>query len=402
MKNHNTIKKTITITITALLLLSSCATTNPAPAAPATTNPATAPTPPANQTEPTTTPAPPPGAPGEPPAADAQPAPKTAIDYIGREITIPDRVDTLACLYAYIGQVVVLLDGGEKLRAVVAGNQRDELLLRRVPGIADMPVPYNSGSINIETLLNVNPDVTLIRYATASSPGELEKLERAGLTYAVVDFYNIEQQKNSVRLVGDILGKEERAEKYITYYENTLDLIKNRTAAIPDEEKLSVYHSVNEVVRTNHANEISYYILDIIGCINVAEGFGNMEIGGSLNVNVEQIYLWDPDVVIANEPAAVAYFKTNEAFSGLRAVREGKVYQLPVGASRWGHPGSIETPIAALYIAKLLYPAYFEDIDIRKEITSFYQEFWEIDLDEEELDSIISGIGMREPKDGRQ
>ena len=326
----------------------------------------------------------------------------TVVDYLEREIILPERIDSVACMYAYIGQVVVLLGGGDKITAAVAGMQRDELLLRKVPGIAEMPVPFRSSSINIESLLAVNPDITLIRYATAANPGELEKLERTGLIYAVVDYYNIEQQKASIKLVGDIIGRTEQAERYIEYYDSTLELIESRTSGIPDKDRVSVYHSVNEVVRTNHSNEISFYILQAVGCINVSEGFSDMGLGGSLNVNVEQIYLWDPDIVIANESAAVEYLKTNEAFSGLRAVREGKIYQLPVGASRWGHPGSVETPIAALYIAKLLYPEYFEDIDIRKEIYDFYNEFWEITLDEEDIDSIISGVGMREPKDGRQ
>ena len=38
---------------------------------------------------------------------------------------------------------------------------------------------------------------------------------------------------------------------------------------------------------------------------------------------------------------------------------EGSVYQLPVGISRWAHPGSVESPIAALYIAQLFKSASF-------------------------------------------
>ncbi|MCL1829458.1 MAG: ABC transporter substrate-binding protein [Oscillospiraceae bacterium] len=337
---------------------------------------------------------------GIPPADVRNDMKVTVTDFTGREMTVPDRVDSVACLYAYIGQAVVLLDGGDKLSAVVAGMQRDELLMRKVPHIAEMPVPFRASAINIESLMGIKPDVTLIRYETAANPGEIENLEKSGLFYAVVDYRDIEQQKASIKLVGDIIGKTENAEKYLDYYDKTLDLIRSRTAGIPDDKRVSVYHSVNEVVRTNHPNEISYYVLEAVGCVNTAKDFNTAELGGKLYVNVEQIYLWDPDVVIANEAEAVEYFRTNEAFEGLRAVRENRVYQLPVGASRWGHPGSIETPIAALYIAKLLYPEYFEDIDIYKEITDFYHDFWLIDLEEEETESIISGVGMREPKAG--
>ena len=329
-------------------------------------------------------------------------APHSVVDYIGREVAIPEKVDSVAIMYAYIGQLTVLLDGGDKISAAVAGMQRDELLMRKVPGIADMPVPFRSSSINIESLMEIRPDMTLIRYETAANPGEMENLAKSGLAYAVVDFYNIEEQKESVRLVGALIGKTEQAERYLDYYDKTLALVASRVSAIPETQRVSVYHSVNEVVRTNHPKEISYYVLEAAGCINVARDFGTAEMGGKVNVSVEQIYLWDPDCVIANESAAVRYFNTNEAFAGLRAVREGRVYQLPVGASRWGHPGSIETPIATLYIAKLLYPQYFEDIDIRQEIENFYAEFWGIDLDPDDIDSIISGVGMRAPKDGSQ
>jgi len=325
---------------------------------------------------------------------------RTVTDYIGREVAVPSRVDTVAVMYNYIGQVAVLLGGGDKLRAVVGGMQRDELLLRKVPGIADMPVPSRGGSINIETLLEISPDVALIRYSTAVSPGEIEKLELSGLTWAVVDYFDMEQQIESIQTVGALIDKDEAAARYIDHYEKTIAFVRERTSAIPDEERVRVYHSVNEVLRTNHSNEISYYVLEDAGCVNVAAGFATEEMGVSVHVSVEQIYLWDPDIIIANEFSAVESFRSSEAYAGLRAVRENRVYQLPVAASRWGHPGSLETPIATLYIAKLLYPQYFEDIDIREEIINFYADFWEIDLDEDEVDSIISGRGMRQARDG--
>lgn len=340
--------------------------------------------------------------PGQTGGGDATGGDKKVVDCIGREISVPAKVDSVACLYAYIGQAVVLLGGGEMITAAVAGMQRDELLLRKVPGIAQMPIPFRSEAINIESLLAIKPDFTLVRRSSAASPGEVEKLNKAKLPYAVIEFTNIEEQKYTIELIADIIGKEEQAEKYLAYYDSTLEMVRNRVAAIPADERRSVYHSVNEAVRTNHPNEISYYILERAGCVNVARDFNNAAVGGKVYVNVEQIYLWDPDCIIANESAATDYFRTQEAFTNLRAVREGRVYQLPVGATRWGHPGSIETPIATLYIAKLIYPQYFEDIDIRQEISDFYHNFWELDLEDYEIDSIISGVGMRQQKGGKQ
>jgi iron complex transport system substrate-binding protein len=47
-------------------------------------------------------------------------------------------------------------------------------------------------------------------------------------------------------------------------------------------------------------------------------------------------------------------------------VQKGEVYQIPIGITRWGHPSSFETPLAILWLMKLLYPGSFEVDMIRK------------------------------------
>ena len=81
----------------------------------------------------------------------------------------------------------------------------------------------------------------------------------------------------------------------------------------------------------------------------------------------------------------------------MRAVIDKNVFQIPIGLSRWGHPTSIETPLAILWLAELLYPEQF-DIDVRAEMNTFYQEFYSYNLTDEEADDIISGYGVRTPK----
>ncbi len=76
---------------------------------------------------------------------------------------------------------------------------------------------------------------------------------------------------------------------------------------------------------------------------------------------------------------------------------DNEVYQIPIGISRWGHPTSIETPLAILWLAELLYPDQF-DIDIRSEMMDFYKEFFNYAISDTEADDIISGYGIRTPK----
>ena len=71
---------------------------------------------------------------------------------------------------------------------------------------------------------------------------------------------------------------------------------------------------------------------------------------------------------------------------------------MPIGISRWGHPGSIETPLAILWAAKILYPNLFKDINIRKETRQYYKRFYDYELSDKLLEQILSGTKMRRKK----
>lgn len=323
----------------------------------------------------------------------------TVVDCMGRTVSVPDEIRSVSCLYAYAGHACVFLGCEDKITSVVNGLKRDVLMVRKIDGLETMPSPYQSHAINIEELMETKPDLVLLRTENLVNEGEVEKLDKTGIPYVVIDYTTMEEQIRSIRVMGEALGCEQRAEEYLAYYEETIDMVRKRTAAIPEGERKTVYHSVNEVVRADIKDTLSYEVLQAAGIVNVIDLDGGLTLeGNKAYTTVEQIYSWDPDMVLANEAEAAEYFRTDSKFEGLRAVREGQVYQLPVGLSRWGHPGSIETPLAALYIAKLVYPACFEDIDIEQETLDFYHDFVGIDLAEDELQGIFSGVGMRTSK----
>lgn len=321
-------------------------------------------------------------------------------DCIGREVAVPENAEKIACLYAYTGHLAVLLESEQNICAVVDGLKRDALMRYKIPSIDSLVSPYNSGAINIEELAQADPDIIFLRASNLQDEGEIQKLDNLGIPYAVVEYITMEDQINSISVMGAALNKEETADKYIEYYRNTIDMIKQRLENLPQDEKKTVYHSVNEVVRTDIPDTLSYQVLETAGCINVVNSNDNLRLDGDKGyVTVEQIYVWDPDVILVNEPSAYEYFKTDSKFSGLRAVTQDSIIQLPVGLSRWAHPGSLESPIASLYIASVLYPEYFNDIDIREEIYDFYNEFFKITLTEQDIDTILSGNGMRAPRE---
>jgi len=341
------------------------------------------------------------GCSSEKPAEKESVPTKVVTDFLGREAKIPAKVERIGCLYAFSGHVTAMLGRGDDMVAVVNGLKRDKLLTEMVPSIKEALVP-KSGAINIEELIRANPDFVFVQTDTAQNPGETEKLDKAGIPYLAVDFRNMKEQQAIIEMIGQAIGREEKAKKYITYYNDCIDLVTKRVSELPKAKKVRVYHSVNEAVRTDRPDTLPADWTQAAGAINVSLDKKIRQSGDKSYTSLEQIYLWDPDVIIANEQGVAKYILETPQWAGLRVVKTRKVYQMPNGVSRWGHPGSLETPLALLWTAKTLYPELFEDIDMVRETQQFYREFWSFNVSDEVAEQILSGEGMRIKKQNKE
>ena len=73
---------------------------------------------------------------------------------------------------------------------------------------------------------------------------------------------------------------------------------------------------------------------------------------------------------------------------------------MPNGISRWGHPGSLETPLAMLWTVKTIYPEYSGSINMKTETVNFYKKFFNYTLTDQMAEQILQGKGMRKSKKG--
>jgi len=331
------------------------------------------------------------------PQKDAE-NPVTVIDCIEREVKVPEKVERIGALYAVSGHMVSMLGYGDRIVTVTEGLKRDILLTRIIPEINQASAPKSSGTTNIEELLKAEPDVLFVDEETLQNKGEAETFEKFNIPYFVVTFNSIEEQMDAVRKVGKVIGAEERAEKYISYYQSIIDKVSDRVSEIPDDERIRIYHSVNEATRTDAPDTLPAEWTEIAGLVNVSVGKKLRFVDNKNYANIEQILLWNPDVILVNEDGIEEKILNDLQWKNIKAVKDHKVFLLPNGISRWGHPNSIETPLAILWSAKTIYPEKFEDIDMMMETKNFYKEFFNYSLSDDEAVQILSGKGMRKPK----
>lgn len=321
----------------------------------------------------------------------------TYIDCLGREVELPSKIEKIAAIDAFSGELMVMLGAGDQMVACPQGVKSDVLLQEIYPDLSDVSVVQSGGTVNAEALLELQPDVVLLKYGLYIAEGEAEKLEKLDIPYLVIAYTDMEEQIDAIRLVGQVAGgsAEEKAEQICDYYQNTIDLATEKKQQIPEENQIRVYHSINQTYRTDGTNSLGADWISAVGCVNCSVGQTLLAEGDGYFTTKEQIFVWDPDVIICNDSMAAEYFKTDEEWKGLRAVQDDKVYNIPISATRWGQQGSVETFFGILWLGTTLYPEVYSDVDLKTEVCTFYDEVLGISIDDEMYDKILSGTGLR-------
>lgn len=331
---------------------------------------------------------------GSPESSDG--ATREVTDSVGRTVQVPDDPQNIAALDSFSGSVAVLAGAGERLMGASGGVISNEMLEEIYPDLGTLD-QLSGNAINVETLLAANVDVAMVKRDLYDNGEETAKLDRMGIPYVVVDYDTLEGQMDAIRLVGEVCGPDaqEKANGIADYYQQTVDLVEDRTAQLDEGEKVSVYHSINDPLLTDGADSLGADWMERVGAVSVSAQEDGKGGTGDYTATLEQVYAWNPDVVVCSTVDAKEAILADEQWQGLDAVENGNVYNLPVSTSRWGQRGDPETFLGMLWLGKTLYPDLYADIDLKQTVVSYYRDVIGLDVDDALWDVIVSGTGLR-------
>lgn len=323
----------------------------------------------------------------------------TIRDCLGNTVEVPRNPERIAVLDSFGGEAVVMIGAGDRMVTCPNGVRSDSLLCEIYPALSDVSVVMSGGSFNAEALLALSPDVIIMKESIYAAEGEREKLEKLGVPYLVTTYGNMAEQMYSLSMIGAAAGDEyaENAGKINSYYCDVIRRVCRAAENIPETEKKLVYHSINEAVRTDGQNSLGNDWITCVGAVDVSAQHTESLQRDSEDyyAGLEQIFAWEPDVIICNEVITKDYLLTDEKWAGLGAVRRNQVYNIPVGATRWGQRGSLETFFAMIWLGVTIYPEYYADFDLQEEVAGFYRDMLGLTVDEETYQMMLSGSGIR-------
>lgn len=314
-------------------------------------------------------------------------------DSVGRHVQIPAEPQRIAIFDSFSSELAVLIGAGPKLSGVPNGIKSDVILQQIYPGLTQLTAT-SGNSINIETQLSDDVDLVLLRSTMDSS--ECAKLDLLGIPYVKVGYNSIESQVKAIRLVGTACGTAAagRAEAIARYYEQTVSLVQERVASIAQDQRVSVYHAVTDALTTDGADSLGASWITATGCRNVS-ATETASSNTDYLATLEQVYSWNPDIIICSSASTASTILETAGWQGLEAVTSASVYNIPVGATRWGHRGSVETWFAMLWLGTTAYPELFADIDLEQTVIDAYADLYGVQVDDALYQQMLSGEGLR-------
>ncbi len=321
-------------------------------------------------------------------------AARSITDMKGRTVTLPDSIQKVYAPSPYGSYIMYSVDPSMLAGLIFPIKEEDKkyfpLAVRNLPVIGS--VGGQGQAANIEVLLKAKPDL-LVMWAANKSPinekaqESLTKLNTP-FVYAVAE--NLSAYPEVYLFLGKVLKREERTKHLSVYCLNTLDEIKGIVSRIPANKRPSVYYAEGvDGLSTECNDSIHVELLQLTGDGNVHRCHTSNHKGFE-KISLEQIILYKPDVIIAQEKVFFDKVFKDPAWRSVKAVREGRVYLIPRQPFNWfDRPPSFMRILGLKWLTNILYPGEYK-IDMIKEAIDFYRLFLGIELSQNEMKRIIN------------
>ncbi len=323
----------------------------------------------------------------------------TVTDHLGNTVKIPKDVKTVAIgkIYPLPSVVSIFFDSAENIIGMpeqCMSAAENSLLSELYPEILNAKTDYiNGANLNIEALLELNPDIFLYNAADVQH-GEL--CREAGIPALAVsvnkwDYDAVVTLENWIDLLSKVFPENEKTELVNEYSRKVLDRINERTKHLTDEEKSDLfflYQYTDTMIATSGNHFFGQWWADAVNARNVGEVINK---DNSVTVNMEQIYAWNPECILITNFTTVQpeTLYNDPQWSEIDAVKNKRVYKMPLGMYR-SYTCGVDTPVTLLWIAKTVYPNLFEDINIINETKQYYKDVFGVELTDKQAVQIFT------------
>lgn len=312
-------------------------------------------------------------------------------DSLGREVEVPENIERVA-VSGPLAQIPLFALCPDKLVGVATPWSEDaaEFIDEKYMKLPELGQLYGGkGELNLETLLESNADVIIdIGEAKEGAAEDMDKIqEQTGIPFVHIDA-SLSTMGDAYKMLGDLLGMKDEAEKYAKYYDDTYS--RNAKIAEKVEKKKALYitgpEGHNVIAKGSFHGEVMDILTENLAVVDEpsSKGTGN-------EVGMEQILAWDPDYIIFAPDSIYDSVSTNPEWKNVKAIKEGHYYKVPMGPDNWmGYPPSAQRIMGMTWLADTLYHDE-ANINLKAETKKFYEMFYHAKLTDDQYKKLVGG-----------
>ena len=311
-------------------------------------------------------------------------------DATGRAIEIPDKVTRV--FPAGPPAAIMLYTLAPDLLIGWPRANRPEEVEFLLPDVGTRPeigrITGRGNTANLEIVIGLKPDLILDVGSTSQTFVSLAERvrEQTGIPYALLDG-RFDATAASYRLLGALTRREKQAEALAAYVDETFSIISERTKNVSVSERPRVYYARGpRGLETGLGGSINVETIEML-----ARNVAGEQRGGLANVSIEQVLVWNPDVIVTIDQTFAANVRSDPAWASVTAVRQGRVHLSPKLPFGWvDFPPSVNRLIGLWWLAKILYPERFPE-DMNERTRDFYKRFYHVDVSDAQLARVLAG-----------
>jgi iron complex transport system substrate-binding protein len=337
----------------------------------------------------------------------------TVTDVTGREVTVEVPVQKVILGEGRLIYGLATLDSEDPFERVVgwrddlkkADPQGYGLYAAKYPRIDNIPTfgGIKDGTFNIEQAISLNPDVVIMNLEAKGATEEGgfdEKLAAVGIPLVYIDFREapIKNTETSMKILGQLTGKEDRAAEFIKFRSDHINEVEKRLReANPEKPDVFIERAAgySEECCMSFGNENFGKMVEMAGGVNIAAPI----IPGTFGtINPEQVIASNPDQFVGTGGDWEAYapgmgwvpvgpgadmteakrkldgLMERPAFTGIDATKNGNIHV--VWHQFYNSPYQF---VVIEQMAKWFHPDLFADIDPEATFKELHDRFLPLD-----------------------
>ena len=331
---------------------------------------------------------------GQEPAPAPQPEPTTDVTYpvtvkdmAGREVTLEKQPERIVSGYYISSSACIALGLTDKMVGIEDKSAKRPIYKLAAPALIDLPNVGSAKAFDLEACIATEPDLVILPMKQKDTAQTLQEM---GIATLLVLPESHEQLIEMFTLIGTATNTVKQAEKLISYYNTKLSAVTELTRDLADDEKPVVYlGSTSDILRTAPREMYQASLITTAGGKNagdVLEGSSWTDIDNEtfLTMNPDIIVIPTDNFAVSSPDYTAEDVMNNPTFSDVTAVKNGAVYQMPVGYEAWDSPVPSGI-LGTLWMLKTLHPELYPAEQFAADVNEFYTVFYGFSVNEQDL-----------------